>query len=105
MRIGRPGMAGNRFRLWLFIPEHIAQHRRDPAVTIAALVLRIDRVDALLERERFPGEKLDEILSWDGSHDIFADLVDRYILRAGISGVQPKVLVPEQQNSTPQRFT
>ncbi|MBA1323159.1 type II toxin-antitoxin system HipA family toxin [Pseudomonas plecoglossicida] len=62
-------------------------------------------VDALLEREQFPGEKLDEILSWDGSHDIFADLVDRYILRAGISGVQPKVLVPEQQNSTPQRFT
>src|SRR5690606_18716291 len=36
---------------------------------------------------------------------IFADLVDRYILRAGISGVQPKVLVPEQPESVAQRFT
>jgi len=62
-------------------------------------------VDALLERQHFPGEKLSEILSWDGSQDIFADLVDRYILRAGISGVQPKVLVPEQVDSVPQRFT
>lgn len=62
-------------------------------------------VDALLERQHFPGEKLSEILSWDGSQDIFAELVDRYILRAGISGVQPKVLVPEQVDSVPQRFT
>jgi serine/threonine-protein kinase HipA len=38
---------------------------------------------------------LDEILAWDGTEDLFVDLVERYILRAGISGVQPKVLVPE----------
>lgn len=62
-------------------------------------------VDALLERQQFPGEKLEEILAWDGAEDIFAGLVDRYILRAGISGVQPKVLVPEHQDSAPQRFT
>jgi serine/threonine-protein kinase HipA len=62
-------------------------------------------VDALLRRQQFPGEKLEEILAWDGAEDIFADLVDRYILRAGISGVQPKVLVPELQNTVPQRFT
>ena len=62
-------------------------------------------VDALLQRQQFPGERLDEILAWDGAEDIFAGLVDRYILRAGISGVQPKVLVPEQQDSAPQRFT
>lgn len=62
-------------------------------------------VDALLQRQQFPGERLDEILAWDGAEDIFAGLVDRYILRAGISGVQPKVLVPEQQDSMPQRFT
>lgn len=62
-------------------------------------------VDVLLERQPFPGEKLDEILAWDGAEDIFAGLVDRYILRAGISGVQPKVLVPEHQDSRPQRFT
>lgn len=62
-------------------------------------------VDALLQRQQFPGEKLEEILAWDGAEDIFAGLVDRYILRAGISGVQPKVLVPEHQDSAPQRFT
>ncbi|MBX8601592.1 type II toxin-antitoxin system HipA family toxin [Pseudomonas cichorii] len=62
-------------------------------------------VDMLLQRQQFPGERLDEILAWDGAEDIFAGLVDRYILRAGISGVQPKVLVPEHQDSVPQRFT
>lgn len=62
-------------------------------------------VDTLLARQQFPGEKLEEILAWDGAEDIFVGLVDRYILRAGISGVQPKVLVPEHQDSTPQRVT
>lgn len=62
-------------------------------------------VDALLQRQQFPGEKLEEILAWDGAEDIFTGLVDRYILRAGISGVQPKVLVPEREASAPQRFT
>ncbi|UIP31116.1 type II toxin-antitoxin system HipA family toxin [Stutzerimonas kunmingensis] len=62
-------------------------------------------VDALLRRQQFPGEKLEEILAWDGAEDIFAGLVDRYILRAGISGVQPKVLVPEKHDAAPQRFT
>lgn len=62
-------------------------------------------VDALLERQQFPGEKLEEILRWDGTEDIFAGLVDRYILRAGISGVQPKVLVPEQVDVAAARFT
>lgn len=62
-------------------------------------------VDALLQRQAFGGERLDEILGWDGTEDIFADLVDRYILRAGISGVQPKVLVPERPADTEQRFT
>lgn len=63
------------------------------------------QVDALLPRQTSEGERLEEILAWDGAQDIFADLVDRYILRAGISGVQPKVLVPEQQDCVPQRFT
>lgn len=62
-------------------------------------------VDALLQRQEFPGERLEEILAWDGTEDIFAGLVDRYILRAGISGVQPKVVVPEWQETVPIRFT
>jgi serine/threonine-protein kinase HipA len=40
------------------------------------------------------GESLTEILEWDGKENIFTELVDKYITRAGISGVQPKVLVP-----------
>lgn len=63
---------------------------------IGRVQVRSNAVDALLGEQSFPGEKLEEILAWDGAEDIFADLLDRYILRAGISGVQPKVLVPEQ---------
>jgi len=63
-------------------------------------------IDALLARQqRSRGERLEEILAWDGAEDLFADLVDRYILRAGISGVQPKVLVPELDETLPHRFT
>lgn len=72
---------------------------------IGRVAVSSPQVDELLARQQFPGEKLEEILAWDGAEDIFASLVDRYILRAGISGVQPKVLVPEHQDSTPQRFT
>jgi serine/threonine-protein kinase HipA len=72
---------------------------------IGQVAVSSPEVDALLARQQFPGEKLEEILAWDGAEDIFAGLVDRYILRAGISGVQPKVLVPEHQDSAPQRVT
>lgn len=72
---------------------------------IGRVAVSSDQVDALLHRQQFPGEKLEEILAWDGAEDIFAALVDRYILRAGISGVQPKVLVPEQHDTAPQRST
>lgn len=72
---------------------------------IGRVAVSSDEVDALLRRQQFPGERLEEILAWDGTEDIFASLVDRYILRAGISGVQPKVLVPEQSDAASQRFT
>lgn len=72
---------------------------------IGRVAVSSPEVDTLLARQQFPGEKLEEILAWDGAEDIFVGLVDRYILRAGISGVQPKVLVPEHQDSTPQRVT
>ncbi|WP_443191132.1 type II toxin-antitoxin system HipA family toxin [Pseudomonas indica] len=64
---------------------------------IGRLAVQSEQVDALLKRqERMgPGERLEDILAWDGTGNLFAELVDRYILRAGISGVQPKVLVPE----------
>lgn len=69
---------------------------------IGRVTVASPEIDALLERQCFPGERLSEILAWDGTEDLFVELVDRYILRAGISGVQPKVLVPEREDS---RFT
>lgn len=41
------------------------------------------------------GERLADILASRGSRELFARLVDTYLLRSGLSGVQPKVLVPE----------
>ncbi|WP_338584605.1 type II toxin-antitoxin system HipA family toxin [Pseudomonas sp. MAG733B] len=72
---------------------------------IGRVRVRSEAVDALLGEQQFPGEKLEEILTWDGTEDIFAGLLDRYILRAGISGVQPKVLVPEQREAELSRVT
>lgn len=66
-----------------------------------------DQINELIQRNGPPanGENLAEILAWDGVEDLFADLVNRYILRAGISGVQPKVLVPEKPQTPEQKFT
>lgn len=42
------------------------------------------------------GENLQEILAWNGTEDLFGELLERYVFRSGISGVQPKVVVPER---------
>lgn len=41
------------------------------------------------------GEQLSTLLSWSGAESIFEALAERYLLRSGVSGVQPKLLVPE----------
>jgi serine/threonine-protein kinase HipA len=41
------------------------------------------------------GVPLKTILAWDGAEDLFQQLSERYLTRTGISGVQPKLLVPE----------
>lgn len=46
--------------------------------------------------ESMKGERLDEILAWDGAENLFDELAERYLLRTGVSGVQPKLLVPER---------
>lgn len=74
---------------------------------IGRVFVSSDQVNELIQRNSTPasGEKLDEILAWDGAQDLFAELVERYILRAGISGVQPKVLVPEKPQGSEAKFT
>jgi serine/threonine protein kinase HipA of HipAB toxin-antitoxin module len=49
---------------------------------IGRVRVRSEAVDALLGEQQFPGEKLEEILTWDGTEDIFAELLDRYILQS-----------------------
>lgn len=65
---------------------------------IGRLRVRSDLLDQVIPgRDQEPhGESLHEILSWKGTDSLFAELLDRYVFRSGISGVQPKVVVPER---------
>jgi serine/threonine-protein kinase HipA len=42
------------------------------------------------------GEDLRQILTYKGSQDLFADLLQRYATSSGVSGVQPKVLIRDR---------
>jgi len=45
-------------------------------------------------------ESLDELLTYPDTRELFHELVDRYALRSGISGVQPKVLLDATERGT-----
>jgi serine/threonine-protein kinase HipA len=45
------------------------------------------------------GERLRDILAYRGAEGLFDSLVDRYLERSALSGVQPKVLVPERMQA------
>jgi len=47
------------------------------------------------------GETLADLLASKGSRNLFERLVDTYLMRSGLSGVQPKVLVPEIPSGLP----
>ncbi|MDD2850401.1 MAG: type II toxin-antitoxin system HipA family toxin [Desulfuromonadaceae bacterium] len=58
-----------------------------------------------LQEDTSPGvvetiESLDELLSYPDTEELFHDLVSRYALRSGVSGVQPKVLLDATERST-----
>ena len=40
-------------------------------------------------------ENLADILSWSGDEDLFENLLNKYLLQSSLSGIQPKVMVPE----------
>lgn len=48
-----------------------------------------------VEQEQVGAENLAEILAWQGDHELFEELLNKYLLQSNISGVQPKVMVPE----------
>lgn len=53
-----------------------------------------------VEAEEMNAESLAEILAWQGSNDLFEELVNKYLLQSSVSGVQPKILVPEAIETT-----
>jgi serine/threonine-protein kinase HipA len=91
-----------------FLPEGFL---KDRIVERFGKVLRVDDMALLalsgenaigrlrLSRDAIPGpgqgdvESLGEILSDHGSRDLFKYLSDKYLIRSGISGVQPKVML------------
>ncbi len=42
------------------------------------------------------GVELSQVLADQGTGDLFQELADAYLMRSGVSGMQPKLLVPEQ---------
>lgn len=45
-------------------------------------------------------ESLEELLTYPDTEELFHDLVQRYALRSGVSGVQPKVLLDARERGT-----
>lgn len=45
-------------------------------------------------------EALDDILKYPDTEELFHDLMDRYLLQSGISGVQPKVMINTRDRTT-----
>lgn len=57
--------------------------------------LRYSRQERL--EERMPRQDLEEILTYSGTADLFAHLLERFATHSGISGIQPKVLVRDEK--------
>ena len=45
------------------------------------------------------GIELSQLLADQGTGDLFQELTDAYLMRSGVSGMQPKLLVPEQSGA------
>ena len=66
---------------------------------------QIGRSRFSLPQDSTPGimetaESLEELLSYPDTEDLFHDLVSRYALRSGVSGVQPKVMLDATERGT-----
>lgn len=48
-------------------------------------------------RQDVPAQDIEEILTYRGSADLFAHLLERFATYSGISGVQPKVLIRDEK--------
>jgi serine/threonine-protein kinase HipA len=89
--------------LYFWIKQHFGKVARMDDMNILAIAgrdvigrVRCEPLDVAREPLAPGGEDLAGILAWKGSEDLFSHLVHRYALSSGVSGVQPKVLVPEK---------
>ncbi len=80
----------------------------DPLQLISAMAcetsigrVRLTPADRDAPEPTSPPMRLDAILAYRGAEGLFQDLMDRYMMRAPLSGVQPKVLVPEAVKADP----
>lgn len=80
----------------------------DPLQLIAAMAcetaigrVRLTPTDREHTAPTSPPMRLDAILTYRGAEGLFQDLMERYMMRAPLSGVQPKVLVPEAVHADP----
>jgi serine/threonine-protein kinase HipA len=92
-----------------FLLERLRQQLSKTTGTDPMLLLALLGGDASIGRLRFQspqvshaaasgasiGERLSDILAYQGAQGLFDSLIDRYLMRSGLSGIQPKVLVPE----------
>ncbi len=68
---------------------------REAAIGRVQVQAPMELVEAFVPAGDGRGERLSQILAWDGAEDLFEELARRYLFRTGVSGVQPKLLVPE----------
>lgn len=77
----------------------------DLSILLATGGNQIGRNRFSVEDETTPGkeeehESLDAILTYPDTRDLFHELIKRYALRSGVSGVQPKVLLEANERGT-----
>lgn len=83
-----------------WIRERFGKMTKMDNMTILAISGRevIGRVRSLQEGDhgtpKMPGEHLKTLLTWKGTEELFIHLAEQYAMASGISGVQPKVVVP-----------
>jgi serine/threonine-protein kinase HipA len=88
-----------------WIKEHLAKVSRIDDMAVLAISGRdvIGRVRSHREDDdgsvKQAGESLKTLITWRGTEDLFHHLAEQYALASGISGVQPKVVVPMRADS------
>lgn len=66
---------------------------------------RLRYAQKAVELEEVPTQKINDLLSYTGAEDLFKDLLGRFAQHSGISGMQPKVLIRDENEQSLNRLT